>query len=332
MQGSTYLRVSFILRIIVSVWLVLAAGLMTGCENEHSSKHNTIGIICLNGKLLSIVDGFKERLTEAEHIEGKNITYLYECPLQNKSQVKGALKSLIDKKVDLLFTMSTPITKQALKATEGKDIPIVFTPVYNVLGSGLVDNLLNHGKNITGVQVGGSTAKTLEWLLTISPEVQNILVPINEADPASRFGLMDLQAAAKKLGVGLISIKVSNTEELAALLKYPPEKMDALWVLHGNYMVPRLHLFVEAATQYKVPLASPTAQYTQGVMISYGQRYKRTGEQAGRLAHKVLHGVSPNDLPIETADFFLGINLKTAEAAGVSISDDILRQAETIVR
>ena len=331
-QSLAYPGSDFVPRGILCLWFLLVIGLMTGCESEHSAKHYTVGIVCLNGKLLSIVDGFKERLTELGHVEGENVTYLYDCPLKDKSQIKNALDGLIAKKVDLLFTMSTPITKKALKATEGKGIPIVFTPVYNVVGSGLVENLLNHNKNITGVQVRGSTPKTLEWLLTISPKVQNLLVPINEADPAAGFGLMDLREAAEKLGVRLLVAKVSSTEELAAVLEHPPEEMDAIWILHGNYMVPRLHLYIEAATRYQVPLASPTAQYKQGVMITYGQRYERTGGQAGRLAHKVLHGVSPKDLPIETADFFLGLNLETAELAGVSISNDVLRQAEDIVR
>ena len=331
-QSLVYPGPDFIPRRILCVCLLFVIGLMTGCENEHSRKNYTIGVVCLNGKLLSIVDGFKGRLAELGHVEGENITYLSECPLKDKSHIKSALDGLIAKKVDLLFTMSTPITKKALKATEGKEIPIVFTPVYNVVGSGLVDNLLNHGKNITGVQVRGSTPKTLEWLLTISPTVQNLLVPINEADPAAGFGLMDLQEAAEKLGVRLLIAKVSSTEELTAVLKHPPEKMDAIWILHGNYMVPRLHLYIEAATRYQVPLASPTAQYKQGVMITYGQRYERTGGQVGRLAHKLLHGVSPKDLPIETPDFFLGLNLKTAELAGISISDDVLRQAEDIAR
>jgi putative ABC transport system substrate-binding protein len=314
------------------LWLLPVVGLIAGCEGRGSATQYTVGIVCLNDKLFPVVQGFKDRLTELGYVEGKNISYLYHCPLKDKSQTKSAINSLVEQEVDLLFTMSTPITKQALSMAENKGIPIVFTPVYNVVDGGIVKDLLHHEKNLTGVQVGGSTPKALEWLLTIAPEVKDVLVPINEADPAARFSLKDLKEASEKLSVRLLIAKVRDAEELSAVLADPPGEMDAIWLLQGNHLVPYVSLYAASAIQHKVPLASSTAQYKQGAMISYGQRYERTGRQAGRLAHRVLQGVSPKDLPIETADFFLGLNLKTARAAGVLISDDVLIQAEDIIR
>ena len=56
------------------------------------------------------------------------------------------------------------------------------------------------------------------------------------------------------------------------------------------------------------------------------------GNQASRLADKILKGTVPGDLPVETADFFLGINLRAAQAIGVDIPEDVLQQAHEIAR
>ena len=49
-------------------------------------------------------------------------------------------------------------------------------------------------------------------------------------------------------------------------------------------------------------------------------------------AHGALEGAAPADLPVETAEFFLGINLKTARAIAIEVPDDIREQANEIFR
>jgi putative ABC transport system substrate-binding protein len=56
------------------------------------------------------------------------------------------------------------------------------------------------------------------------------------------------------------------------------------------------------------------------------------GKQAAGLADQILKGTKPGDLPVETAEYFLIINLQTAQAIGLDVSDEILRQADTVIR
>jgi putative ABC transport system substrate-binding protein len=69
-----------------------------------------------------------------------------------------------------------------------------------------------------------------------------------------------------------------------------------------------------------------------GPLYSYANKLVPTGAQAARIADQILKGIKPTDLPVETAEFFLAINLKTAQAIGLNISDNILSQADTIYR
>ena len=73
--------------------------------------------------------------------------------------------------------------------------------------------------------------------------------------------------------------------------------------------------------------------FKNGVVLSYGPMDDRSGLQAARLAHDILIDKTPtSDLPVETADYCLGINLKTAQSMGLKISDDVLQQADFIIR
>ena len=69
-----------------------------------------------------------------------------------------------------------------------------------------------------------------------------------------------------------------------------------------------------------------------GALVAYAGSFPAMGEQAARLVDQILKGAKPADLPVETAESFLRINLKTATAMGLDIPDELLRQADTVLR
>ena len=126
--------------------------------------------------------------------------------------------------------------------------------------------------------------------------------------------------------------EVNNKKELALLLENLPEGTDALFLLNSHLLHNNVELFVDAAIKNKLPLGSSTSQVQSGLLVTYSQSTTRTGELAAGLAHKIFQGQSPDNIPVEITDFFLGINLKTANSIGIDISDDILHVADTIIR
>ena len=311
--------------LLVSAALII---MVTGCKKE---KVFTVGIININPGLASVIDGFKDGLSRYGFIEGKNITFIYKGIL-DLDQVDTVLNDLTARHVDLILALTTPIAVKARRAVEETRIPVVFAPVLFPLKSGLVKSLTFPGDNITGIQIGGSTAKALEWHKAAVPETKNIFVPYKPGDETAAQSLSDLKKAALKLGIKLIIKEVPTLGDLKTALESVPREADSIWLLHSPFLVSNIDLFVNAAMKLKLSLSSGTSQYKAGVMISYGQDPYRTGVQASRLAHRILEGVPPAELPVETADFLLGINLKTARAIGVKIPDDVLRQADNIVR
>jgi putative ABC transport system substrate-binding protein len=83
----------------------------------------------------------------------------------------------------------------------------------------------------------------------------------------------------------------------------------------------------------KIPVVlAGHVHFDGGLLLSCGPLNDRTGHQAARLADQILRGVRAADIPVETSDFYLGINLKTARSIGLEIPDDILQQADFIIR
>lgn len=168
--------------------------------------------------------------------------------------------------------------------------------------------------------------------MKIAPETKNIFIPFSRNNRATVQSLKDVQRTAQKLGLQLSLHEVDDKNELIAALEDIPEGTNAIWLLNSHFLVEHTPLFVKAANRHRLPLGSSTFQVDDGVLIAYGQNANRTGEMAADLAYKILSGSSPASLPVEISDFFLGINLKTAKAIGIDISDDILQVADTIVR
>jgi putative ABC transport system substrate-binding protein len=175
--------------------------------------------------------------------------------------------------------------------------------------------------------------KGLEWLLTIAPGTKRVFVPHNPDDKSSVIGLNALQKATAAYRVELIVSEIYTLEEVAAIGEYIPKGVDAVFLLPDNLVIARITDFVRIAEERTLPLASVIYPHAKaGALMGYGFDSASIGQQAARIANQVLNGVRPADLPVETPEFYLSINLKTAQAIGLDIPDDVLRQADQIIR
>jgi putative ABC transport system substrate-binding protein len=309
---------------VVLITLVSIGGLA-------EAKTFVVGIVCQSPTMEPAIAGFKEAFDALiEHDEDASVTYIHNGYV---SDVAAEVERLLSTgAVDLLLTLGTPATQAAQRATVGTGIPVVFTAVQDPVASGIVASMTQPGGNMTGVRAGGSSGKALQWLLEIAPGTRRLYVPNWPSDSASALGLADLMSAAGALGIDIVARDVSTTEELLATLADMPSDVDSVFLNSSGSLNAQVSAYVQAALSRKIPLASQSPLTGSGVLLTYGHDYYRDGVQAARLAHLVLHGAAPGDIPVETADFFLGINLQTAAAIGLVISDDVLDQADVIVR
>jgi putative ABC transport system substrate-binding protein len=321
-QHCKYLLINLIVFIITGL-------LLADCGD----RPKTVGVINFISTLDITVEGFKEGMAEFGYIEGENITYLYEGATNRIDTLDSVAQRLVEAHVDLILSISTPATLAAQRATADTGIPVVFVPVTDPVGAGIVKSLRRPGGNITGVTFGIQEGPRLEWLVHIAPTIEDIYIPYNPEDRSAVLALEVANAAAAKLGVKLIARKVRNLEEITAAIEDIPDEADAIFILPDSLVSARLDELIEAANTRKLPTSGPNNVLIEvGVLTVYGVREEATAKQAARLADQILSGIKPADLPVETAEPYFTINLKTAEAIGLDIPDEVLLQADTIIR
>ena len=309
--------------------LVLGGSVVFFTASEHESKKQfTIGVVNPNPGTLAVQQGFIDGMRAAADEEGWELSFII-C--EDKSKIDTTIQELVQRRVDMIFSVTTPATKKVKKAIAGTGIAGVFA-VHDPLHSGIIESLRHPGGDLTGVQISGSVPKALDWLLAVAPKTQHLYVPIRLDTKAASQSLKQLQRIVKVVGMRLTVVEVNNETELDKALLSPPADADAIFLLHSMLISIHARKIVDMANAKKIPTAAAIGKSREGVLISFSPELPKIGRQASRIARQVLQGEAAGDIPAEIDDFDLGINLQTAAELGISVPSNILIMADSIVR
>lgn len=308
--------------------------LLTGCQKKAAKQDKiTVGVVNVAPDIEDTLDGFKKAMAEMGYIEKRNIFYYYEGPLGTSEALDQAILRVLEKKPDLIFSLTTPVTLKVKEAVSNSNTPVVFCITGDPVGPGIVQSLRKPGGSLTGIQARGGGIKALEWLLQIVPELNRLCVFYNPDYRSMAVTMENVRKTASDHNIELVIAAVRSREDILAALAHIPENVQALFQVPSAFWSPYLKEFVQAALNHKKPLMSHEYEWAEaGALASFGVDGISMGRQAARLAHKILQGTMPALLPVEQAEFFLTLNLKTADDLGLSIQYHVLKQADHIVR
>lgn len=319
-------------QILVIALFTVVGLLLTACGTTQL-KTVTIGVINLDHHYDTTLEGFKVGMNELGYVEGENITYIYQGPAGSLDEIEPLVQNLIEADVDLILSLDPSTPQIVQQVAVDADVPVIAVPLSEPVRAGIVESLSQPGGNITGITIGVENGRRLEWLSTVDPSVELIYILHNPVDRSPFRALPKVSEAGLKLDIEFRLREVYNDDEVTAALGSIPPDVDAIFILPDPFVTSRMDDFVKAALEHNLPLSVPTREHVkEGALIAYGFDFFAVGKQAARLADQILRGTKPANLPVETAEFFLTINLQTAEAIGLEIPDEILRMAHTIVR
>lgn len=319
----------------VVIGTLLMAGVLAACGGAGTpeAQSYTIGVLNHASSLNPTFEGFRAGMAALGYQEGEQITYLYGGPAGSVDALGPVAEELQSQDLDLLITIGTPPSVLAKETFGGTDLPIVFVPVNDPVATGIVDDLQSPGGNMTGIQNRETVGRAIEWLVDLTPGLSVVYVPHNPEDGSSVISLEALSAAAEEFDLELIVTECTTSDEVSAAAQDIPDEAGAIFLVRSGAITSHASEFIEAANDRRIPVASTVFDLVdQGALITYGTDYYHMGEQAAGLADQILRGIPPADLPIETGEPLLGINLAAAMQLSLEVSDDSLQQADTVVR
>jgi putative ABC transport system substrate-binding protein len=279
---------------------------------------------------------FLHALRELGWVEGQTLTIEWRYAQGDPARLSDVAAELVHLPVDLLVAMDAPAAYAARRATS--TIPIVSVLlVVDPIAEDFVAALSRPGKNITGVsgQVAELSGKWLELLLAAVPGITRVAVFADPGNPALRQMVTEATHAAQALGVQLHIIEVHGPAEFAQAFEVATrEGAGALLLLPGVFFSRGQRQLAALAVQNRLPTMYWTRTFAEGGgLMAYGPRFPDLWRRAAALVDKILKGTTPANLPMEQpTKFELVINLKTAQALGLTIPPLLLFQADEIIR
>lgn len=292
-----------------------------------------VGVIQFTANNLSTLEGFKDGMADLGWVEGVSVRYVFPGVAGDAQTLDAHLDEVLAAKPDLLFVSPTPAALAAQRATGPSGIPVVFAPVNDPVSAGVVENLAKPEANLTGVRLSPSEGRRLQSLLALRPGARRVFVPYNPLDASAQASLDQLRQSSETLGVEIAAVAMetnASSESLAAMI---PANADALFLPRDGLAMSRYMAFSDAARRLGIPMSTPRLdQVEAGVLTGYGFVGREIGKQAAAMAHLLLGGTPVSHVPVETAQDFMFLNLKTARSMGLDVPDSIVRQAHYVFR
>jgi putative ABC transport system substrate-binding protein len=282
----------------------------------------------------SHVAAFRQGLSESGYLEDQNLAIEYRWADGDYKKLPSLAADLVGRHVSAILAGGPPAVVAAKAATT--TIPIVFTSGGNPIELGFVSSLSHPGGNVTGVSflLNELSAKRLELLRELVPAATFVGFLANPTRPSFQSEVKDAQQAARTLGVKLIVLNASTEAEIdTAFAEFSRQRIAALLVGTDQFFLTRRDQIVALANRLRIATMYDAREFVvAGGLISYAPSFAAVYRQAGIYVAKILKGAKPADLPVlQPTKFDLVINLKTAKALGLTVSNQMQLLADEVI-
>ena len=279
------------------------------------------------------VAAFRTGRSETGYAESQNVSIDFRWAEGQSDRLPALASELVHRPVDVIAALgeSGPAAKAATTT-----IPIVFGSGGDPVEAGLVASLNRPGGNITGATFLTAVlgAKRLGLLHELVPGAPVVALLVNPNTFVGQVQIRDVQEAARALGQSLVVLDGGTDERIeTAFAALAPQHVAALLVGADPFFDTRRERLVALASQHRMPAIYQFREYAvAGGLMSYGTSITDMYRLVGLYVGRVLKGEKPADLPVmQVTKFELVINLTTARALGVKISDNLLSLADEVI-
>ena len=316
-------------------------GLLGGCgrlpfQAQQPAKIPVIGFLSPGSRegRAPLIEGFLLGLRDLGYVEGRDVAIEYRFAERN-DRLPDLAAELVGLEVDVILASGTTATAAAKQATT--TIPIVMGSGGDPVATGLVASLARPGGNVTGMSliVPQISGKRLELLKAIVPGLARVAVLLNETNPLHVVEEKEIRAAARVLGVEtqILSVRTADDFE-GAFLAAARAGADAVWGTDDSLITNGRDQLAELALRYRLPSVFHIPELARaGGLLAVGPELATVYRHAATHVDKILKGAKPADIPVEQpTEVDVVINLKTAQALGLTIPQSVLQQATEVIQ
>jgi ABC-type uncharacterized transport system substrate-binding protein len=278
------------------------------------------------------IPAFVQRLRELGWIDGRTVAIEYRWAEGRRERFTEMAAEFVRLKVDVIVTAGAEPVLALKQATSA--VPIVFAAAADPVGSGLVGSLGRPDGNVTGlsVQAPDLVGKRLELLREVVPGLRQVTIVANVASIGASLEMRELQALAGKLGLEAVTLEIRRAEDMAPAFE-ALKGAEALYVCGDPLVSANRVRIVTFALAARLPtMYEHRAHVEAGGLMCYGPHFPDLWRRTAEFVDKILRGTKPADIPVEQpTKFQLVVNLTTAKALGLKLSEAFLLRADEVI-
>jgi putative ABC transport system substrate-binding protein len=263
--------------------------------------------------------------------EGRNL--VLDERAADSGAMDGTMREILLGRPDVVIAIGADAIGAAARAT--KTVPIV-TFGADPVQMGHAASFARPGGNVTGLVILAEELdnKRLDLLSQAVPGASRIAALLQPSLSYGRHIERSLRAVAAKRGIELLVLEADGRDDYAAAFAAMRSAKAQALVVTGSPVFNRdAGLLARLATEMQLPVMCEWAENAQsGCLLGYGPN---RSEMRRRMAHyiaRILKGVTPAELPIETPTHFeLAVNRKTAKALGIDMPASLLARVDQVI-
>jgi putative ABC transport system substrate-binding protein len=275
----------------------------------------------------------RDALRDLGWIDGKNLRLEHRASI-GADQNRAVANEVAALNPNVILTGTAPVLAAASR--QSKTIPIVFMQVTDPVSDGFVQSLARPGGNITGFTIFDHSfaGKWLEILKEVVPSISRVAVVQNPDHPAWDGYVRAIRGVAARMSVEVVPTPATNRAELeAALLDFGQLPNGGLILLPSPVVTANRDLIAGLALRLRLPSIYVVRLYpVSGGLMSYGIDTFAQTRQAASYVDRILKGAKPAELPVQAAsNFEMVVNLRTANALGITVPATMLGRADEVI-
>jgi putative tryptophan/tyrosine transport system substrate-binding protein len=283
---------------------------------------------------LARVAAFRQELEKLGWKEGRNVRVDARFAAGDSGRIQSYAAELAGLKPDVALVQTSIALTAMLR--ESPSLPLVFVQVNDPVDSGFVTNLAHPGGNITGFTPAESSmaAKMLEILKDVAPHVSHVTVLLSLDQVPGVKAWHVIQAVAPTVDVHVVAADIHEPSDIKrAVESCADQPGGGLIVLASLPTIVHRKVIIELAARHRLPAVYTYAFHArEGGLVSYGVELAEQYRQAASYVDRILKGAKPGDLPVQQpTKFELLINLKTANALGITVPNALLAVADEVI-